>query len=100
MLRRQLLPLALALTGLGCPPASEGPDGAIGAEGGIVELDGVRLQIPAGALSAPQHIAIARSSAALPTGLEGMSSIRYGDGGVDAVPAEMTLRVEATPGAE
>lgn len=77
------------------PPVGTGAfvDVDVGAAGGTVELEGARLEIPAGALSTTERITLTSTTEAAPAGLTNQSPIySFVPAGLQfEVPAEITI---------
>jgi hypothetical protein len=69
----------------------------IGASGGSLQAEGVTLDVPAGALSSDQQIAVTKDSDTAPSGFTGLSPVyRFGpDGLIFNAPISVTIAFDA-----
>lgn len=68
--------------------------GTVGPEGGTIHADGLRLEIPVGALTTSRQIAVATSSETMPAGLVAHSAVyRFAPEGLTfAAPVTVSFR--------
>lgn len=91
--------------------ACGGPEGApsefppntvsaiVGPEGGVIEMDGLRFDVPAGSLATAQEITVTRMDVAVPGYSAATPVFRFGPSGLKfASPAMISLSVPGSPG--